>query len=501
MPLDSARSNVNVVWSPLPGSQTTVLSHDWVFEILYHGTRGPGKSDTLLMCFAKHVGKGWGPEWRGIIFRRTYKELQDLINKSKKWFKRIWPDAKYNISDNSWTFPTGEQLFFRYYARDSDYDNYHGHAYPFIGWDELTNWPTDSGYKRMMSCCRSTVDGIPKMYRATTNPYGVGHNWVKFHFELPAKESIIRSRTYSFENPITGQTYTEVLDRLAVHGNIYENTILLNADPTYIAQLRESARNEAELKAWLEGSWDIVAGGMFDDVWNPKYNVVKRFRIPDTWRIKRSFDWGSSAPFSVGFWAESDGSDIINGNGVRCSTLPGDLFRVAEWYGWSGKPNEGLKMLNAEIGAGIYQREQVLFPGRKVLAGPADNQITQIVNGKSIAMDMAKGGVFKGRRVPGVTFTSSDKAKGSRVVGWEKMRALMVNARVDPDSGGREFPGFFVFDTCDQFIRTVPVLPRCDKNPDDINSEAEDHIADDSRYMVLDGGRTIRGGRVTGLTH
>ena len=267
------------------------------------------------------------------------------------------------------------------------------------------------------------------MIRSTTNPYGPGHNAVKFYFELPAKDFIIREREFSFENPLNGQIVKQLLTRLTVKGTIYENTILLEAQPNYIAQLKQSARNPAEEKAWLEGSWDIVAGGMFDDVWDARFNVVPRFEVPTSWRIDRAFDWGSSAPFSCGWWGESDGTDLVFPDGRKISTIRGDLFRLAEWYGWTGEPNEGLRMLNKEIAKGIKEREMKLWPNRKISAGPADNQITNFANGSSIAMDMQQPiKMDNGKIEMGINWLPSDKAAGSRKIGWEKMRQMIKNS-------------------------------------------------------------------------
>ncbi|OLA92230.1 MAG: hypothetical protein BHW61_01045 [Sutterella sp. 63_29] len=117
----------NVVWQPLPGSQRTFLSCPY-YEVLLEGNRGGGKTDALLMCFAQMVGRGFGREWRGVIFRQTYPELGDIINKSQKWFTQIFPGAKYNVSAHKWTFETGEELLFRFGKEEADYWSYHGHA-------------------------------------------------------------------------------------------------------------------------------------------------------------------------------------------------------------------------------------------------------------------------------------------------------------------------------------------------------------------------------------
>lgn len=497
-------SGPRVAWEPLPGSQTTVLTHPWVFELLYHGTRGPGKSDTLLMDFAQFIGMGWGLQYKGVIFRQTFPQLEDIITKSKRWFPQMFPGAKWNGSAYKWVFPDGEELLFRQFNKPDDYWKYHGQEFQFVGWDELTNWPTLEGYKSMMSCLRTTHPDIPLRCRATTNPYGPGHNMVKFHFELPAKDGIVRMRNYQFENPVTGDIEVHRLARLCVKGTIYENTILLNAQPNYIAQLMEQADNPAKMAAWLEGSWDIVAGGMFDDVWNKDLNVVARFPVPSSWRIDRSFDWGSSAPFSVGWWAESDGSDYQDSTGRWRSSVPGDLFRVGEWYGWNGRPNEGLKMLAVDVARGIREREQIMFPNRRVLAGPADSAIFSVENGVSIAMDMEKQiRMENGQMERGVSWTRADKRPGSRKTGWEAMRKMMRDVSPPKDNDGnvtgpREKPGLFVFENCDQFIRTVPVLPRCEKDPDDVNTDAEDHVGDEVRYRVRFVGNRAGTGRTTG---
>lgn len=495
-----------VAWIPLPGSQTELMKRAYVFEILYHGTRGPGKSDTLLMDFAQFVGRGWGLQYKGVIFRQTFPQLEDLITKSKRWFPKMFPGAKWNGSAYKWVFPDGEELLFRQFNKPDDYWKYHGQEFQFVGWDELTNWASLEGYKSMMSCLRSTNPEIPLRVRATTNPYGVGHNQVKFYFELPAKDGIIRRATFRIENPMTGEIEEHVLQRLTIKGTIYENTILLTAQPNYIAQLKKQADNPAKLAAWLEGSWDIVAGGMFDDVWVEKVNVVDRFEIPNTWRIDRSFDWGSSKPFSVGWWAESDGSDYLGADGRWHSTVRGDIFRVAEWYGWNGKPNEGRKMLAVDVAKEIANRERQLFGDRhKVHPGPADNAIHNEENGVCIARDMGKKLITTDGREyrNGIQWTLADKKAGSRKAGWEAMRKMIRNASNPKDGDGKPLPredaGLFCFSNCDQFIRTVPVLPRSEKDPDDVDTDAEDHIGDETRYRVRSTGIRTGSGKTTGM--
>lgn len=458
-----------VAWRAQKGSQELFLQCP-LFEVLYEGTRGPGKTDALLMDFVQDVGVGHGPDWRGILFRRTYPELADVVAKSMKWFKLFFPQAQFNKADYTWTFPDGEQLLLRHAKGMDDYWKYHGHAYPWIGWEELTNWADPGLFLKMMSCCRSTNPRMPRKVRATCNPYGVGHNWVKRRYRLP------QSRGVPIRDSLDQDGQLEPV-RIALHGNLMENRILLDADPGYVQRLRASARNRSELRAWMHGDWDIVAGGMFDDAWDPRRHVVDPFPIPRSWRVDRSFDWGSSKPFSVGWWAESDGTTVTLPNGKRMPTVRGDLFRVAEWYGCDPRQsNVGLKMLAKDVAKGILERETKMVQSglipMKPRPGPADSAIWDSENGPSIASDMAGAGVL---------WEKADKSPGSRKQGWEQIRKRLTGAaRPAP----REEPGLFVFSTCTYFIETVPILPRDDKDLDDVDTDAEDHVGDETRYRV-----------------
>ena len=350
----------------------------------------------------------------------------------------------------------------------------------------------------MFSCCRSPMPGMPRMVRATTNPYGPGHGWVKARFRLPMmSDKIIRSPTDEEGRPEP--------DRLAIKSHIRENRALLDTDPDYVDRLAASARNQAEKKAWMEGDWDVVAGGMFDDVWNRSVNVIPPFEIPDSWRISRSFDWGSSRPFSLGWWARSDGSDVVLPSGRWKSTVRGDIFRIAEWYGWTGKPDEGLRLLATDISKGVVEREirmgfrRARDPWCRVKGGVADTQIFAVENGNCIATDFkVKVRLDDGFKYPGLHFGEADKRPGSRKTGWDLVRQFMKDASPQTEGFPRERPGMFVFDSCEQFQRIMPTLPRDEKDPDDIDENSEDHVADETRYFCRWTGTAMRTGSVAG---
>ena len=516
---------VKVAWQPLPGSQTLAMSCP-ANVILYHGTRGPGKTDCQLMRFRRNVGQGYGRHWRGVIFDREYKNLDDLVSKSQRWFPEFKDGARFlsSKSDYRWVWPTGEELLFRTVKKATDYWSYHGQEFPFIGWNELTKYPTDELFEAMMSCNRCSFrpedypipDGrggvfyLPEITLevfATCNPYGAGHNWVKKRFINASQMGKLLRRTVNIFNPRTQKQEDVSKTQVHIFGSYRENKYLSGE---YIAEMT-AITDPNKKKAWLQGNWDVTSGGMFDADWDSLHNVVMPFAIPHSWRIDRSFDWGSSKPFSVGWWAESDGCDVQMADGSWRSTVRGDLFRIAEWYGWSGKANQGLQMLASEVAAGIIERELALGIHQRVQPGPADNSIWDVENGNSIAVDMRKPvtikyGRFKGNH-KGVEWGRSDKSAGSRKAGWNKLRQLMKNAHPNyilDDKGlplqriPREKPGLFVFQTCTMFVELVPGLPRDEIDQDDVDTDSEDHIGDEARYRVLQTGMGGRSGKTKG---
>ena len=441
-----------IIWEAQKGGQKLFLNCPLtVWERFYGGTRGSGKTDALLIAYAQYTGLGFGPDWRGIIFRKTYPELADLVAKSKKWFYQAFPQAKWNEQKHQWLFPDGEVLLLRYMARDDDYWRYHGHEYPLIAFEELLTWATNTCYEKMKSCSRSSRAGMPRLYLSTGNPYGPGHGWVKKYFIDPAPPcTIIES---------------EEGKRVYIPGRVEENTALLKADPAYIKKL-DGIKDPNLKKAWRFNNWDIAVGGFFSDVWDVNKHVInisKRFIPPiNKGFCFRSFDWGSAKPFHVGWWWESDGTEAPNG-----IIYPrGALILFHEWYGNikdSDNPNIGIRLANNKIGAGILEIESK-WQGLKIIPGPADPSIYTESGGPSIAAQMGD-----------KLFV---KADNSRIPGWQQMRGRMIG---DPDRG----PLFYIMEHCRDSIRTIPVLLRDDKNPDDIDTDMEDHPGDSARYSVM----------------
>ncbi len=463
-----------VIWEPFPGAQKRFLTCP-AWECLLHGNRGGGKTDVLIMDFLQGVGKGYGQDYRGLLLREATTELGDVIAKCKKWIPRIFPSAKYNGSRKIWTFPEGETLWLNYARTIDDYEQYHGHEYPWIGWEELTNHPMPTVYLKLMSCNRSSNSDIPKKYRATCNPSGPGHQWVKARFVDAVKVGKILKEELEVEYPNeNGDMVKEIFVVTRTHVQSYasENKALMQADPLYMAKIFSLTQDDAMLrKAWIDGSWDLIIGGFFTDVWNKDIHILESFSIPHSWRLTRSFDWGSSKPWAVTYGFEA------NGEQPDIEGLPyipkGSMIIPSEIYGWNGNANEGDRAVSSTIAERVISLDDNLFTeyGARCTPGPADTSIYEVRDGSSIGSNLAS---------HGCRWTRAYKGPGSRISGWSLIRQMLSAAK----RGDLEKPHLYFFDRAEHHIRTLPLMQRDKTKPEDIDTDLEDHAMDSLRYLL-----------------
>ncbi len=460
-----------VAWRPQPGPQTLLIQCPYD-EIFFGGARGGGKTSGILGHWTKHAHR-WGQRARGILFRHTYDELEEVQEQAEALYPKL--GAKYVHGKRMWQFPNKASLRFRYLEHDKDADRYQGRAYTWQGWEELTNWGSHIGIDKVSATLRSS-HGVKCQWVGTGNPGGPGHNWVKARFVDPAP-----ALTAHFDD-------AKKVWRVFIPSKLSDNRILVESDPGYVDRLRGSGP-EWLVKAWLEGNWNIVAGGMFDDLWDERVHVVKPFPVPRNWTVFRSFDWGSSKPFSLGWWAIANGESIKLSDGRMLHFYPDSLIRIGEWYGWNGKDaNVGINLVDTEIARQGLELEKAMAAahGIEVDEGPADPSIFAVTNGQCIGANMG---------TVGLAFVPAATGPGSRKSGWEAMRRMLKAAKEKPVEG----PGLYVFNTCRQFIRTVPMLPRDDKHLDDVDTMAEDHIGDETRYALTHVRRELEMMKIRGL--
>ena len=431
-----------VIWRPDSAPQRALLECP-VFEVFYGGARGGGKTDGVLGEFVVHADQHKANAI-GIMLRRTRVELVETIERSKQIYGPL--GAQYHTQESMWRFPNGARLRFAYLERDQDADSYQGHSYTRVYVEEIGNFPSQAPIMKLMATLRSGA-GVPVGFRATGNPGGPGHQWVKARYIDPAPLGW-KIITSTFKTADGG---TVTRDRVFIPSKLKDNRFL---GPEYEANLHQSG-SEQLVKAWLEGDWNVVAGAFFPEF--GAAHILSARTLPKSWPRFRSGDWGSARPFSIGWWGISDGS---------LRDMPrGALVRYREWYGWNGKPNEGLKLTAEDVGKGIAERDDKgIINGASVLDPAAFSQD----GGPSIAERIYLGSKKR------VSFRRADNRRVGKLgsmAGWDQVRSRLKG--VD----GR--PMIYFMDNCEHAIRTLPALQHDDLRPEDVDTEAEDHAPDE----------------------
>ena len=439
-----AQPQREVVWAPQVGPQTHLLECP-VFEVFYGGARGGGKTEGSIGDWLQHCGT-YGGQCVGAFFRRTAKQLEEVIARTKQIFPRL--GATFRAGNQSeWEMANGARLKFRHLERDSDAEEYQGHSYTRVYVEEATNFPSPEPINKLRATLRSPM-GIPVGMRLTGNPGGPGHQWVKARYIDPAPKGY-RILKEMFTNPFDNSQVE--LERVFIPSRLSDNPLLMKNDPLYIGRLQQQGSQQL-VKAWLSGDWDIVLGAFFDCFSELRHVLPLSWMEVIPWGAKRfrAFDWGSAKPFSVGWYALSDGT----------WGLPaGALLKYREWYGCSA-PNVGLKMTAEMVAEGVYTREE----GEGIAYGAADPQIFVEDGGPSIAQRMAA------RRI---SWLAADRR---RKVGWDQLRQMLL--------GEDGVPLLYFLETCEHTIRTIPTLQHDETDPEDLDTEQEDHAADETRYAV-----------------
>ena len=443
-----------VIWSPQP-KQAVFMSRP-EYEVLYGGAAGGGKSDALLAEALRQVNIR---NYRGILFRDTVPQLEAIIDRSRMLYKSAYPKARYNSNEKVWRFPSGAQIFFGYMQRDEDRFNYQGKSYDFIGMDELTHF-SFTQYSYIKSRNRPTGPGTRVYIRATCNPDGKGMGWVKERFVTPAPPLTPIREAVKVKDP-TGSFIEMFRDRIFVPSTVFDNQALLENDPDYLATL--ASLPEAERNALLYGSWDSFNGQVFTEWRNdPEHykdgfwtHVIEPFDIPKDWKVVRGFDFGYAKPFSVGWYAIDH---------------RGKVYRIKEYYGCTGEPNRGLEIDPYEIAKNIreYETTDEVLKGRRI-DGIADPSIWDESRGESIARMMERSPNF-------IHWSPGDN---TRLPG-----KMQFHYRLAFDENGECM--FQVFNNCKHFIRTFPMLVYSTKHPEDIDTDMEDHIYDEARYVLME---------------
>jgi hypothetical protein len=406
--------------------------------ILYGGAAGGGKSDWIIGTQAQRE-QAYGANYRGIIFRRSYPQLEEIESRALELFTPIYGSGIYRAGRKQFDFPSGGTLKLRSIEDDKDVYKYIGHQYTDINWDELTMWPNDFAFNYLMSRLRSAA-GVPCRVRAATNPGGPGHHWVKRMFLK--KEDGFTDQPRFEPQTVVGRSGS-MLRKVFIPAKLSDNKVLMKNDPAYADRLDAIADPNIR-RALRDGDWDILAGAALPEL-RGEVHLIRNVTPPpgvDTWC---SCDWGYTKPYSVGFFFRN---------------YDGCVVQWAELYGMGSKENEGNRESPARVMEKILHLEKefgVICHERWL-----DAQHFNPEPGSPSIADML-GGAQLGWR-------PWAKGPGSRQARKTKLHEFLAVI-----NGASRF---VMCERCVHTWRTLVSLPLDPRNPEDVDTDAEDHCYD-----------------------
>ena len=425
-------SQQKVIFKPNKGPQTDFLAAS-EREVFYGGARGGGKSYAMLIDPLRYCHK---ENHRALLLRRTMPELRDLINHSQRLYSRAFPGAKWREQEKEWRFPSGAKIEFGYAENMTDALRYQGQSYTWIGIDELPQYPSPDIYNFLRSSLRSVDPDIPVYMRATGNPGNVGSQWVKEMFVDPIDPNT------AFNVEITTPKGIKYITRRFIPAKLQDNPYLMQTDD-YYAML--SSLPEVQRKQFLDGNWDAFSNAAFPE-FDREIHVVEPFEVPKGWQRFRAADWGYSSPACVLWFAIDYDNNLWIYRELYTQKITADVF--------------ARKVL--ELERNEYVRYGVLDASTWARRGDI---------GPSIAETMIQAGC---------KWRPSDRTPRSRLSG-----KLEIHKRLKLNDNQKKEPGLRIFSTCRNLIRTLPLLPLDDSNPEDIDTNAEDHAYDALRYGCM----------------
>lgn len=472
----SVEKAISDIWSPQPGPQlfATICP---ARIIGFGGSRGGGKTDCAIG--RQIIGAmEYGYKWNGLFIRKSYKYFAELRRRINELIRFGLPaELKGSLhGTNQLRFKNGAVVTLTVVESADKAEFFQGQQYTEVSIEEACQFPfLDTLIEKLKGCLRSPHGLTCRMF-LTANPGGPGHNQFKSRFM-----------------PLGVKPGQIILDEVGmstvfIPSRVEDNKILCNNDPEYVAMLR-SIKDPVLRRAWLDGDWDVVLGGFFSDVWNKFRHVVPFFRPPLHWPRIVGMDWGSTTPFSIGWYVVSDGQTSIPECGDRVFPK-NSLIRFYEWYGCPrGEANVGIRLSSPDVAKKILEIED-----RKRLLGIgsfdriADPSIFAEKDGPSIAEKFANEGVVW------------RKGENRRISGWDQVRGLLrgrcierVTETIQLPNGEDEEqvvseiwePMLYVTENCTELIRTLPIQERDETDYEDVETTGEDHVVDEVRYVAM----------------
>lgn len=438
-------------------------------EILYGGAAYGGKSYLLralaiALCYDI-------PGLQVYLFRRTYPDLiANHMHGSMSFPEMLAPfieKKQVKIAETKITWSNGSNIHLCHCQHEKDVIKYQGAEIHVLLPDELTTF-TEYIYRFLRNRVRLGSLKIPERWKSKlplivsgSNPGGIGHAWVKRSFIEMCEPGVIRKMP---------DTEGGML-RQFIRSKSNDNPIGMKNDPGYIDRLT-GLGSEALVRAMRDGDWDIVAGAAFEHLSRDKH-MIRAFEIPHWWTKFTSLDWGSAKPYAQGWYAVADDVVVLKGrDGAHDKSIgKGSIIRYRELYGWNGRPDEGCREESWEVAKKIKALEPV---GEVINYRIADSAMWAEHDGPSIAERMMD--ALDRERVSCPNMEQSRKDR--------KANYLEIRNRLSNSDG--ENAGFYIFETCHHFWRTVPELQLDQRDPEKgWDSAQEDHVCDEVGYALV----------------
>lgn len=434
--------------------------------LLYGGAAYGGKTEALVWTI---FSIATDPKWKNLkigVFRKTYPEIEKyFIMRALEGYPKGY--ATYRQKDHSLTFhETGATVWFNFCENDVDVLKYQGAGFDVLVFDEITHH-TEYVFKYLRTRNRTSVKGFRRLLLASTNPGGVGHQWVKRLWidknEYTDDERVVYERDAEsvYRERVRSQEET-ARDYLFIPAKIWDNKIGIDNDPTYVQSLRQLP--EMDRRALLEGDWDIFAGQYFRELRRDvhAFDPVKFGPIPDGWVRFIALDYGFYPhPASVGWYAVDESGWLYRYKELLCQR-----------YTTSELAKRILQLTSARE---IARMEYVIAP-------PDIWAVRGNAQGKSGAEEMQE--VFDTVKLLVL------KADNDRLNGWRQMREYLKTFEYN---GGRTAQ-FHVASTCQMFWKQIPQVQHDPKRPEDVLKVgvadgqplwAGDDVADEVRYAIM----------------
>lgn len=434
---------------PHPGPQTA-FHRNSAYELLFGGAKGPGKTESLLRESLRQCHL---PRYRAILFRRTYPQLGEIIDRSFKYFLSLESKPKYSDKDMqlklpAWTFPSGAKVCFGSCQHEKDKYNYQGKEFQFQGFDQLEQF-TESQYLYLFAQNRSSDPNVKRYVRATANPGGVGHAWVKRRFIEPLMDPVNKKKIQIKYFKRVNDDDIEVSpddphgkSRSFIFSNLFDNPSLQD---DYIATLKQLS--DQDQRAFIDGDWEAFKGQFFK-MWRNSIHVQRK-PVNPAFKKFLSLDYGYGKPSSVGWWQID---------------YDGNLHRYRELY----KEQLTYEQLARAVQERTPDEEHLDY----CVADPA------IWGDKSHHKEGYEGesGAETIRNIWG-SFCALLPADNDRLIGWGRMRIELT-----PTDG---VSALTCDPSCKDSIRTIPGLVHDELRPEDLDTDGEDHAADEWRYALM----------------